>query len=232
MLLRTSIGQPEDILELFQRLRNDVQNIHEELAMYINTPSWDRPTIFYNDDNDEDCTIVITPILSTMELDNSLSMGDEHLDTILETKSDEFIKSSIENLALIASESEGIPDNIFHPTCYSGDENSFVLDSTSNIVHDPPNVFNPPPQPPTYSYEFCGNDAYYGHDCPLEVPFTYDPESFCSKSKDEHEDHLRLVLELLKKEELYAIFFKCEFWLQEVQLLGHVVNQSGIHMDP
>nr|GEY87741.1 putative reverse transcriptase domain-containing protein [Tanacetum cinerariifolium] len=43
-----------------------------------------------------------------------------------------------------------------------------------------------------------------------------------SKSKDEHEDHLRLVLELLKKEELYAKFSKCEFWLQEVQFLGHV----------
>nr|GFA87582.1 reverse transcriptase domain-containing protein [Tanacetum cinerariifolium] len=53
-----------------------------------------------------------------------------------------------------------------------------------------------------------------------------------SKSKDEHEGHLRLVLELLKKEKLYAKFSKCEFWLQEVQLLGHVVNQSGIHMDP
>nr|GEZ03695.1 hypothetical protein [Tanacetum cinerariifolium] len=53
-----------------------------------------------------------------------------------------------------------------------------------------------------------------------------------SKSKDEHEDHLRLVLELLKNEELYAKFSKCEFWLQEVQFLGHVVNQSGIHVDP
>nr|GEW04459.1 putative reverse transcriptase domain-containing protein [Tanacetum cinerariifolium] len=53
-----------------------------------------------------------------------------------------------------------------------------------------------------------------------------------SKSKDEHEVHLRLVSKLLKKEELYAKFSKCEFWLQEVQFLGHVVNQSGIHMDP
>nr|GEY97615.1 hypothetical protein [Tanacetum cinerariifolium] len=64
----------------------------------------------------------------------------------------------------------------FHLTRYSGDEDSFVLDSTSNSVHDSPNVFNPPLQPLTYSYEFCGNDAYYGHDCPLQVPFTYDPE--------------------------------------------------------
>ncbi|GJZ00262.1 putative reverse transcriptase domain-containing protein [Tanacetum coccineum] len=51
-------------------------------------------------------------------------------------------------------------------------------------------------------------------------------------SKDEHEVLLRLVLELLKKEELYAKFSKCEFWLQEVQFLGHVVNQNGIHVDP
>ncbi|GJY16796.1 putative reverse transcriptase domain-containing protein [Tanacetum coccineum] len=57
-----------------------------------------------------------------------------------------------------------------------------------------------------------------------------DLRSVYSKSKDEHEVHLRLVLELLKKEELYAKFSKCEFWLQEVQFLGHVVNQNGIHM--
>ncbi|GKB86537.1 putative reverse transcriptase domain-containing protein [Tanacetum coccineum] len=53
-----------------------------------------------------------------------------------------------------------------------------------------------------------------------------------SKSKEEHEIHLRLVLELLKKEKLYAKFSKCEFWLQEVHFLGHVVNQNGIHVDP
>ncbi|GKA58882.1 putative reverse transcriptase domain-containing protein [Tanacetum coccineum] len=53
-----------------------------------------------------------------------------------------------------------------------------------------------------------------------------------SKSKEEHEVHLRLVLELLKKEKLYAKFSKCEFWLQEVHFLGHVVNQNGIQVDP
>ncbi|GJX87150.1 putative reverse transcriptase domain-containing protein [Tanacetum coccineum] len=53
-----------------------------------------------------------------------------------------------------------------------------------------------------------------------------------SKSKEEHEVHLRLVLELLKKEKLCAKFSKCEFWLQEVHFLGHVVNQNGIHVDP
>nr|GEY02072.1 putative reverse transcriptase domain-containing protein [Tanacetum cinerariifolium] len=52
-----------------------------------------------------------------------------------------------------------------------------------------------------------------------------------SKSKEEHEVHLRLVLELLKNEKLYAKFSKCEFWLQEVHFLGQVVNQNGIHVD-
>ncbi|GKB03419.1 hypothetical protein Tco_0831562 [Tanacetum coccineum] len=44
--------------------------------------------------------------------------------------------------------------------------------------------------------------------------------------------HLRLVLELLKKERLYAKFNKCEFWLQEVHFLSHVVNHNGIYVDP
>ncbi|GJS06720.1 putative reverse transcriptase domain-containing protein [Tanacetum coccineum] len=45
-------------------------------------------------------------------------------------------------------------------------------------------------------------------------------------------DEPRLILELLKKEKLYAKFSKCEFWLQEVQFLGHVINSDGIHVDP
>ncbi|GJS79078.1 putative reverse transcriptase domain-containing protein [Tanacetum coccineum] len=53
-----------------------------------------------------------------------------------------------------------------------------------------------------------------------------------SKTKEEHEVHLKLVLELLRKEKLYAKFSKCEFRLQEVHFLGHVVNHSGIHVDP
>nr|GEX69367.1 hypothetical protein [Tanacetum cinerariifolium] len=105
--------QPKDILELFQRLHNDEQNIHEELAVFINTSNWDRPTVcYYNDDDDEDYAIAITPSLSTEDPNNSLSMGDEHLDTIQATESNEFIKSSVESLVLIPSKSEGIPDNM------------------------------------------------------------------------------------------------------------------------
>ncbi|GJZ43787.1 putative reverse transcriptase domain-containing protein [Tanacetum coccineum] len=53
-----------------------------------------------------------------------------------------------------------------------------------------------------------------------------------SKTREEHVEHLGLVLELLKKEKLYAKFSKCEFWLREVQFLGHVINGNGIHVDP
>ncbi|GJV51921.1 putative reverse transcriptase domain-containing protein [Tanacetum coccineum] len=53
-----------------------------------------------------------------------------------------------------------------------------------------------------------------------------------SKSEEEHEFHLKTILDLLEKEKLYAKFSKCEFWLKEVQFLGHVVNHDGIHVDP
>ncbi|GJZ84210.1 putative reverse transcriptase domain-containing protein [Tanacetum coccineum] len=51
-------------------------------------------------------------------------------------------------------------------------------------------------------------------------------------NKKEHEEHLKLILELLKKEELYAKFSKCEFWIPKVQFLGHVIDSEGIHVDP
>ncbi|GJX31597.1 putative reverse transcriptase domain-containing protein [Tanacetum coccineum] len=53
-----------------------------------------------------------------------------------------------------------------------------------------------------------------------------------SKSKQKHEEHLKLILELLKKEQLYAKFSKCEFWIPKVQFLGHVIDSQGIHVDP
>nr|GEW77808.1 hypothetical protein [Tanacetum cinerariifolium] len=101
----------------------------QELAEYINTPGWNRPA-FYDDDNDDDdvdYTIAIIPVLSTEKPIDSLSMGDEHLDTIPTTESDEVIKSSVENLVPIPSESEGIPEHMcdlpFH-------ENSPPLDAS------------------------------------------------------------------------------------------------------
>ena len=53
-----------------------------------------------------------------------------------------------------------------------------------------------------------------------------------SQSKWEHEDHLRIILQLMKDHQLYSKFSKCEFWLTEVRFLGHVVSASGVSVDP
>nr|GEW32084.1 hypothetical protein [Tanacetum cinerariifolium] len=110
--------KPEDIKKLFRKLLDDLQNIHEELAEFINSPGWNRPAFYDDDDDDVDYTIAITPVLSTKEPDNSLSMGDEHLDTIPATESEVVIKSIVEDLVPIPSESEGIPDIIDDDSLY------------------------------------------------------------------------------------------------------------------
>ncbi|GKE18293.1 putative reverse transcriptase domain-containing protein, partial [Tanacetum coccineum] len=53
-----------------------------------------------------------------------------------------------------------------------------------------------------------------------------------SKDKTKEEEHLKVILELLKKEKLYAKFSKCEFWILKVQFLGHVIASRGVHVDP
>nr|GFA01452.1 hypothetical protein [Tanacetum cinerariifolium] len=65
-----------------------------------------------------------------------------------------------------------------------------------------------------------------------QVEFRIDLIPGATLTKEDHGVHLRLVLELLRKEKLYAKFSKCEFWLEEVHFLDHVLNQSGIHVDP
>nr|GEV40092.1 putative reverse transcriptase domain-containing protein [Tanacetum cinerariifolium] len=53
-----------------------------------------------------------------------------------------------------------------------------------------------------------------------------------SRNKEEHANHLRIILELLKKEKLYAKFSKCNFWISIVQFLGHMIDSQGLHVDP
>ena len=53
-----------------------------------------------------------------------------------------------------------------------------------------------------------------------------------SKSEEDHEGHLRVVLQTLREHQLYAKFSKCEFWLTEVRFLRHVVSTSGVFVDP
>ncbi|GJT25312.1 putative reverse transcriptase domain-containing protein [Tanacetum coccineum] len=53
-----------------------------------------------------------------------------------------------------------------------------------------------------------------------------------SRNEEEHANHLRIILELLKKEKLYAKFSKCDFWIRIVQFLGHLIDSQGLHVDP
>nr|GFA04083.1 hypothetical protein [Tanacetum cinerariifolium] len=109
----------------------------QEQWAYLSThPSKRLHSFCFDDDDDEDYTSSITPnepVISTEEPDNSLSMGDEHLDTIPATESNEFIKSGVENLIPIPSESEGIPEHMcdvpFH-------DNSLPLDVSKDQFED------------------------------------------------------------------------------------------------
>ncbi|GJS74839.1 hypothetical protein Tco_0707680 [Tanacetum coccineum] len=121
---------------MLSKLVQDVKIISDELSEYINTPAWNRPLVYCDDDDDEDYTIAITPVLSTEEPVNSLIMENEHLDTISATESDEFIKSSVEILVPIPSESKGVPkvcDVPFHnnspPLDISKDQSKDFSDS-------------------------------------------------------------------------------------------------------
>ncbi|GJS59841.1 hypothetical protein Tco_0654625 [Tanacetum coccineum] len=110
-------AQSKEVQELLYKLLQDLQNINEELAEYIKLPSWNLPTSSYDDDDDEESSIPLRDIIM-FELPpcvaitpdspktDSLIMVDKHLDTIPETESDEFIKSSVENLVQNPSESE------------------------------------------------------------------------------------------------------------------------------
>ena len=53
-----------------------------------------------------------------------------------------------------------------------------------------------------------------------------------SKTEEEHVEHFRIVLEILRRNILFAKFFKCHFWVKEVKFLGHIVNEEGISVDP
>ena len=53
-----------------------------------------------------------------------------------------------------------------------------------------------------------------------------------SKNEKEHAKHLRIVLQRLREHKLYAKFSKCDFWLKEVEFLGHIISEAGISVDP
>nr|GEW07237.1 hypothetical protein [Tanacetum cinerariifolium] len=118
------------------KIRKKEKLLQQEKWAYLHTHPSKHLHSFCFDDDDEDYTFAITPdepILSTEEPDNSLSMRDEHIDTIPATKSNEFIKSSVENLIPIPSESEGIPN---HRCDVPSHDNSPPLDVSDDQFED------------------------------------------------------------------------------------------------
>nr|GEZ83003.1 putative reverse transcriptase domain-containing protein [Tanacetum cinerariifolium] len=66
----------------------------------------------------------------------------------------------------------------------------------------------------------------------LGVPIQEELTALRFRRKQEHEEHLKLILELLKKEQLYAKFSKCKFWITKVQFLSHAIDSQSIYVDP
>ncbi|GJV92817.1 putative reverse transcriptase domain-containing protein [Tanacetum coccineum] len=108
------------------------------------------------------------------------------------------------------------------------------------VVRDFPEVFpeDLPGLPPTRQVEF--HIELIPRAAPVaRAPYRLAPaemkelaEQLKELSDKEHEEHLKTILELLKKEELYAKFSKCEFWINTVKFLDHVIDSRGIHVDP
>nr|GEZ68848.1 hypothetical protein [Tanacetum cinerariifolium] len=141
-------------------------------------------------DDDDDYNSAITPILSTEETDNSLSMGDEHLDTILAMESDKLIKFSVEDLVPIPSESEGIPDTmcdvhlVNNPTPLKAkDHFEIVMNSNDDIYsNDDDSLYNE-------NIEFVEASPHDSEVVSLEVA-----EIVIPKEKEIEDDNLRKKL--------------------------------------
>ncbi|GJU98779.1 hypothetical protein Tco_1328050 [Tanacetum coccineum] len=100
--------QPEVIQELLNKLLNDVKIISEELAEFINSPSWNRPAIYYDDD--EDYTIAITPDLATKEPVNSLTSKD-HYEIVVDFNDDSTSSDDDSPYVFLYAKHEALKDN-------------------------------------------------------------------------------------------------------------------------
>ncbi|GJR66064.1 hypothetical protein Tco_0012129 [Tanacetum coccineum] len=206
--------QPEDIQELLHKLLKDLQIISEELAGYINSPSWNYPA-FYDDDDEytiqyreylENSSKAIAPVLLTEEPDNTLSMGDKHLSTILETETDKLRKSSVENLVPIPSESKDFSVNENEcdvPVC--DDFTTF-----SNPIFDSDDDFSSSDDE-SFSDEDVPKENFKIYSNPL-----FDEEIISSKIDPHHFNaESDLIKSLLNRDILTVSYPKIDYFLEE-----------------
>ncbi|GKE50609.1 hypothetical protein Tco_1481867, partial [Tanacetum coccineum] len=167
----------------------------------------------------------ITPDLPIEEPDNSLNMGDEHLDTIPATESDEVIKSSVENLVPIPSEFEGISDDTSDvPNCDNNRVNveiDFVeslIDRDTLIVHS--SKIDP------ILEEFTGELAHIAPILPGIVEADFDPNNDTSSNDDDFEDIEYVILEEVNNVDQEEKEFDLEdiFQIQDVILREKLLN--------
>nr|GEX05179.1 hypothetical protein [Tanacetum cinerariifolium] len=163
-----------DMVGQYIQKKEEEKQIEEEQA--AKARYWKIP-VCYDDDDDEDYTIAIT----SKEPDNSVNGIFCQQCTCKSCGKGAHIGYNCPPKVPITSNPEPcnqtmnneLPQTLpsFDSTCYSDKENSVPCVSKPNFVDESSNIFNPPPQPFIYSYEFCGSNAQYGHYCTPQVPF-------------------------------------------------------------
>nr|GEU32446.1 hypothetical protein [Tanacetum cinerariifolium] len=212
-------AQPEDTNELFHKLLEDLQIIREELAEYINSPSWNYPT-FYNDDEElsiqhkeylKNASNAIAPVLPTEEPEYSLSMGYEHLSTTPETELDEVIKSSTKNLVQIPSEYEVTSDDESECDVPIKDEYSPAFTTFSNPLFDDNDDFT------SSDNESLSEDDVLIEDFKVYSNSLFDDEEINSNNIDPHYFNVEynLIESLLNRDTLIDSSPKFNFLLKE-----------------
>ncbi|GJY39443.1 hypothetical protein Tco_0425807 [Tanacetum coccineum] len=190
-----------DMVGQIMQKKEEEKRIAEEQA--AKDRYWKIPICY---DDDEDYTIAITPVLSTKEPDDSLSMGDEHLNTIPETESDKIIKSSVENLVPIPSEFEDFSDNESEcdmPVC-----NDFT--TFSNPLFDSDDDFSSNDDE-SFSDEDVSNENFKIYSNPL-----FDEEIISSKIKPHHFNAESDLIESLLNRDISTVSYpKIDSLLEE-----------------
>nr|GFA86068.1 hypothetical protein [Tanacetum cinerariifolium] len=214
------LTKPDEIPELMYKLLEDVRNIREELAEYIDCPIWNCPTFFY--DEDEKYTIhyreylekppdAVTTILPTEEPKHLLSMGYEHLITTPETEFEEVTESNAKNLLPIPSECEVTLEDKIECDKPAKDESSSIFTTFSNPLFD-------------YNDDFTSSDdeSLPDEDVPTEEFKIYsnplfDNEEISSNEIDQHCFNVEsdLIESLLNRNTLIDSFPKIGFLLKE-----------------